>query len=446
LCISVRGLDVSEKQLAAVFREGLTVVLCVAALCATILVVTAFIAFALRDGPDHTDFFGIWSWARFEIERPPAMIYDHEAQRDFLLSLDLTYPVKTASRLVAMPFAYPPLFLLLIRPLGWLSLPVARALWSTATLLAYMAAVCSPSWRLRIVLPALLAPATAINLAVGQNGFLTAAFLVGGIRLAQSWPIAGGVLLGLLAYKPHFGLLVAIALVAARWWRTAAAAALTVVAAMAASLYAFGLEAWTAWANSLSDFVAILHLHRADLLPLMQTALTNALALGASDRLAEAIQFTATAAAAAAVWFAFRRTPPRPYPSPVSSTLGAEDGWGTAGRAAVLATASILASPYAFVYDMTLVAAAVALIVGEYWTTLSAGEVLVLGVAALLPAGMLVHATPPLGAAWLGLLLALILLRCRRAAFRASYDAVELGSADVQERPARFPLREKVAP
>jgi hypothetical protein len=271
-----------------------------------------------------------------------------------------------------------------------------------------MVAVCAPAWRPRLVLPALLAPATAVNLAVGQNGFLIAALLIAGIRLTPSWPVAGGVLLGLLAFKPHFGLLVAIALVAAGWWRTALAAALTVMAMAAASIYAFGSEAWTAWASSARGFVSILDQHRADLLPLMPTVLTNALALGASDRLAGAMQFAATAAAAAAVWFAFKQ--------PASRGPAAKYGWGSAGKAAVLATASLLASPYAFAYDMTLVAAAVALIVGEYWTTLSAAEVLVLGVASLLPAGILLHAMPPLSAAWLGLLLALVVLRCRRAA------------------------------
>jgi hypothetical protein len=59
---------------------------------------------------------------------------------------------------------------------------------------------------------------------------------------------------------------------------------------------------------------------------------------------------------------------------------------------AVLAAASMLASPHAFVYDMTLVTAAVSAvsyIVAEFWTTLSAMEVLVLGVAVLLPASMM---------------------------------------------------------
>jgi hypothetical protein len=158
----------------------------------------------------------------------------------------------------------------------------------------------------------------------------------------------------------------------------------------------------------------------------MPTALANMLALGASNRIAEAIQFAATAAAAVAVWFAFRQAPPTYYPSTFSPTLRGGNGWGAAGGAAVLATASILASPYAFHYDTTLVAAAVAFIVAEYWTTLSIMEVLVLGAATLLPAGMCLNIIPPISAAVHGLLLALILLRCRGgAAFRASGGAVD---------------------
>ena len=76
-----------------------------------------------------------------------------------------------------------------------------------------------------MALSALLAPASLINLLYGQNGFLTAALLVGGIRLAPSRPLSGGVLLGLLAYKPQFGLVVVVALVAARLWRAIFAAA-----------------------------------------------------------------------------------------------------------------------------------------------------------------------------------------------------------------------------
>jgi hypothetical protein len=349
--------------------------------CTTIFIV----AFALRDGLVHMDFFGVWSWARFEIECDPVRIYDHAAQQAFLLSLDPGFPVR-------FPFPYPPPYLFLIRPLGWLSYPVAQAIWSAATLAAYMIAICAPAWRPRTVLLALLAPVTAINLLYGQNGFLTAALLVGGTRLAPSRPVLGGILLGLPIYKPQFGFLVVVALAAAGSWRTMLAAALTGVALVAASLLAFGLQSWMAWLRAMPDFIAIVDSERARLLPLIPTALANALALGASERLALAVQVAAMAAAAAATWFAFRR--------------------GVAGpAAAALAVATVLAAPYAFLYDLTLVAAAVALIAAEYWSTLSALEVLVLGAAVLLPAGMRLHAVPPVAAAVHGALLVLILLR-----------------------------------
>jgi hypothetical protein len=255
--------------------------------------------------------------------------------------------------------------------------------------------------------------------------------MVGGIRLAPSRPFVGGILLGLLAYKPQFGLLVGIALVAAGLWRTALAAAVTVAAAVLTSLFAFGLDPWTAWVGAMPDFVAFLNSHRAHLLPLMPTILANVLALGGSDRLAAGIQFAATAAAATAVWFAFKGTAQARHPLTVSPAPG--DWAAGEGRAAVLATASILASPYAFVYDLTLVAAAVAFVVAEFWTTLSGMEMLVLGAAVLVPVNSLFPDTipPPLSAAVHTLLLALVLLRCRRTAFRAS-GSLSTGLAPVR--------------
>ena len=320
--------------------------------------------------PIHMDFFGVWAWARFEIEQPAAQIYDHAAQQAFLLSLDPNFPVR-------MPFPYPPPYLLLIRPLGWVSYPIAEALWSTVTLVAYVAAIWDrKAWPLTMLL-AVLAPATAVNLLYGQNGFLTAALLVGGIRLAPSWPVFGGILLGLLSYKPQFGLLVAIALGAASLWRAAFGAALTVVVLIAASLLAFGLEPWIAWVHSLPDFVEIVLEQRDRLLGLMPTALSNALALGASERFAAAIQAVVAIMAALGVWFAFRR---------VSIKMAA----------AALALASILASPYAFVYDLTLVAAGITLVATESSPALSAVELLVFAVAMFLPIGMMLNVVPPI--------------------------------------------------
>ena len=81
--------------------------------------------------------------------------------------------------------------------------------------------------------------------------------------------------------------------------------------------------------------------------------------------------------AALGVWFAFRR---------VSIKM----------TAAALALASILASPYAFVYDLTLVAAGITLVATESSPALSAAELLVFAVAMFLPIGMMLNVVPPI--------------------------------------------------
>ena len=205
-------------------RIALLVCMAVLVGCAAI----ALVAYALHPGPMQQDFFGVWSWARFVIERPPARIYDHAEQHALLLSLN---PPFTAP----FPFSYPPPYLLLIRPLGSLSYPAALHLWTAATFLAYWAVVCRLTEGRAAALLAILAPAAGINVVFGQNGFLTAALLVGGAGLLRSRPILAGILLGLLSYKPQFGLVIGVALVAAgcgercslarsrllHWWRRA---------------------------------------------------------------------------------------------------------------------------------------------------------------------------------------------------------------------------------
>ena len=63
-------------------------------------------------------------------------------------------------------------------------------------------------------------PAVLVNIGHGQNGFLTAALLGGALLLLDRRPWLAGVLIGLLAYKPQFGVLIPIALLAGRRWST----------------------------------------------------------------------------------------------------------------------------------------------------------------------------------------------------------------------------------
>ena len=69
------------------------------------------------------------------------------------------------------------------------------------------------------LLLALAFPAVFINLGHGHNGFLTAALFGGALATLERRPLVAGMLFGLLAYKPQFGMLIPLVLLATGRWR-----------------------------------------------------------------------------------------------------------------------------------------------------------------------------------------------------------------------------------
>ena len=92
-------------------------------------------------------------------------------------------------------------------------------------------------------------PAALWNVTAGQNGFLTAALIGGTLGLLERRPALAGVCLGLLTYKPQFGLLFPFALIADRRWTTILVAAATAIALAALSWLAFGSASWQAFVH-----------------------------------------------------------------------------------------------------------------------------------------------------------------------------------------------------
>src|SRR5439155_21513049 len=105
--------------------------------------------------------------------------------------------------------------------------------------------------RLPAIALALACPYTAWNFLAGQNGFLTGALLGAGLLCLERRPILAGVFIGCLTYKPQFGILFPVALIAARQWRVCVSTALTAIVLAAASVAAFGLDAWLAFPRTL---------------------------------------------------------------------------------------------------------------------------------------------------------------------------------------------------
>src|ERR1700692_3583934 len=133
-------------------------------------------AFAALIDKLFPDFFAFWSVSRFLASHPAMEVYDLDALTTFQHQL---YPQFTRS----FPFFYPPLFLLIIWPLGLLPYGAAWALWIVFTVVPYVAAFCAPGWRRPVVAALLVAPTTTFAIFYGQSGVLASALLFGGLRL-----------------------------------------------------------------------------------------------------------------------------------------------------------------------------------------------------------------------------------------------------------------------
>src|SRR3546814_16239769 len=111
----------------------------------------------------------------------------------------------------------------------------------TYTLLPYTT-LCRSTYATILVVALLLAPASYINISGGQNGFLTGALLIGGLRLLGPKPILAGICFGLLTVKPPLGILLPFAPVASRHWTASVAASVTGTSLVAARALLLGGE------------------------------------------------------------------------------------------------------------------------------------------------------------------------------------------------------------
>jgi hypothetical protein len=338
------------------------------------------------------DSFALWSFGRFLHDHAATAIYDPVALRSAQLALGMEPGA-------SYPFPYPPSFLLIVWPLGELPGWLACAALVAFSLPLYLWATVGRDWRSPALIAALAAPTTAIAVVSGQSGLFAAALLVGGLRLAAPYPVAAGMLFGLLTYKPQLGLLVPVALVAARLWRTLTAAGVTAILLIALTSLLFGGAIWPSWAALLPAFSRQFTAESSQIIHLMPTILVALLQLGAPPAAAQLAQWGGTAGTAAIVWILFRSGP-------------------TQLAGAGLLVASLLATPYAFVYDMPGIATAVIWLAAERQRAgdaLGTGEVLLMILVMLSPITLVAGTSRfPLATIALVLLLGAIVRRWRR--------------------------------
>jgi hypothetical protein len=322
-----------------------------------VLYVAAMIGWiALSDGlidrngkPIGTDFASFYAAGSMSLQGHAAAVYDmaaHYAREQQIFGAAIPY----------YGWLYPPIFLLLATPLALLPYPLALALWQGASFafyLAVIAAILRPMRRengavARLWLPVAAAfPAVFINLGHGQNGFLTAGLLGAALLALPRRAILSGILFGLLAYKPQFGLLIPVALLASGQWRTMIAASLTGIALAAAATLAFGTEAWWAFAASTETSRKLL-LEQGDVgFEKLQSAFAAIRLWGGGIALAYLVQGAVSVAAIAGVAWMWRTSGNREL------------------KAALLMIATLLASPHALDYDLTILGPAIAFFVAS---------------------------------------------------------------------------------
>ena len=337
-------------------------------LAAVLLVVAvqsyASIAVSLRAGGSTyvENVFPFWAWSRFTHSGTAASrIYDFPVLSAFQHHLNAGYGQR-------LPFAYPPSLLLVIWPLSWVPPVAAYAIFLGGTLAAYLGACWYRGRGWVIAAAMLVAPSTPTAIQNAQNSLLIAALMYGGCRLVGRRPILSGVLFGLMSIKPQFGLLIPVALISAREWRTFTAAAVTVLASVITSGAVFG---WATWAALPAALVHLAHF----VAPVAQdnemspTVAATLRLLGATPTVTHIGQLTSALLTAGATFACFRH------------------GFRWLSIAALMVGA-FLTTPYAFVYDLPIVTCAVLAVCIDAFETgvpLHLWEIVVLVLALLLP-------------------------------------------------------------
>lgn len=294
-----------------------------------------------RAKPLSTDFVSFYAAGSLVAAGLPELAYDRAAHYD-------AEQRETETGITYQYFFYPPVFLLLCSALARLPYLGAYVAFEAATFGLYLIAMRGilkepgSSW----LIPVLAFPAVFWTLGYGQNAFLTAALFGAATLLIDRRPIAAGLLFGMLCYKPHFGLLVPVALAAGRCWTAFAATAASVAGWIGVSVALFGWETWHAYltaffgSGTISDY-ELEHFNPAGFISLFSASRLAGSPVG----VAHGVQLAGALAAVVLVGWIWWRNCSLPV------------------RSAALAVGTLLAIPFAVLYDLMLATIAMAWLV-----------------------------------------------------------------------------------
>ncbi len=232
---------------------------------------------------------------------------------------------------------YPPAFFLVAMPLALMPYLLGFGVFGAGTLAGYVAVFRRVARGGEAMWCLAGFSGVWLNFAQGQNGFLTGALAAGAVLALEDAPVGAGVLIGLLAVKPHLALLFPVVLIAVRAWKTLVVSMVTAVVMTGAGVAVAGAGTLTACVGSLGTARRLLE---DGSLPWakMPTVFASLRLLGVPVAGAYAVHGVMAAAAAWAVWRVWRESK------------------DTGMRGAALMTGTFLMSPYVFDYDLAWMA------------------------------------------------------------------------------------------
>ena len=269
-------------------------------------------------------------------------------------------------------FPYPPTMLLWISPLSVMPKWLGYILW-VAISVAALVASCRRHMGNGAVALALIAPPVFYCLLTGQVSVALGALVLWSCSTKNR--IAAGIALAVAAsIKPQLVLMAPLVLAASKDRSAIVSGGLTISGLMLLSVVLFGLETWAAWLGALDHFRSIVEKNGV-------------------------LNVTITPASVAALW----QLPPIPFLL-AGAALGAwlvfycRDG-SPLTRSAAIVAGSLLAAPYAVIYDLAALAPFLAWAVARGRIVAVVGYLGGLNILPLLATAFeLVRATPAQGA------------------------------------------------
>jgi len=286
--------------------------------------------------PSVSDFLVFWLAGRAALRGAAAAAYDPQIHH----AAEVAISGHAFTR--HMSWHYPPLFLFVATGLALLPYIAAFIIWIASTLAIYSITVFRIARSPFALILSCAAPAVFINAIGGQNGPLTAALVGAALLCLEERPILSGVFLGLLTYRPQLGILFPVVLIAGGYWRTFIAASITALAGLLACWGVFGTVTMQACLHFLPGASDALLVRGENGFYNFQTLYGLARWAGLGSAAGTIIQTGMTLWAAVALAWLWRRNVPFPL------------------KAAALAAASLIASPYLYIYDFAVLTVAFA--------------------------------------------------------------------------------------